>query len=58
MLRSGFTLKGVANATVKNSVMGHMSMNIFGYGTFLVENTKYIISNNQFMFRNVRITEK
>ena len=31
---------GVANATVKNSVMGHMSMNIIGCGTFLVENTK------------------
>jgi len=31
---------GVANATIKNSVLGHMSMNIIGCGQFLVENTK------------------
>jgi len=31
---------GVANATIKNSVLGHMSINIIGCGTFLVENTK------------------
>ena len=31
---------GVANATVRNSVMGHMGMNAIGFGTFLVENTK------------------
>ena len=31
---------GVANATVKNSVLGHMGMNIIGCGVFLVENTK------------------
>jgi hypothetical protein len=31
---------GVANATVKNSILGHMSMNIIGCGTFRVENTK------------------
>ena len=31
---------GVANATVRNSVLGHMGMNIIGCGQFLVENTK------------------
>ena len=31
---------GVANATVKNSVIGYVSMNIIGSGVFLVENTK------------------
>jgi hypothetical protein len=31
---------GVANATIRNSVLGHMSINIIGCGTFLVENTK------------------
>ena len=31
---------GVANATVKNSVLGHMGMNLIGCGVFLVENTK------------------
>ena len=31
---------GVANATVKNSVIGHVGLNIIGSGTFLVENTK------------------
>ena len=31
---------GVANATIKNSVLGHMSINIIGCGIFLVENTK------------------
>ena len=31
---------GVANATVKNSVLGHQGMNIIGTGLFLVENTK------------------
>lgn len=30
---------GVANATVKNSKMGHMGMNAIGTGKFLVENT-------------------
>jgi hypothetical protein len=30
---------GVANATVKNSTMGHMGINAIGTGTFLVENT-------------------
>jgi len=31
---------GVANATIKNSVIGHVGMNIIGCGVFLVENTK------------------
>ena len=31
---------GVANATVRNSTLGHMSINIIGCGIFLVENTK------------------
>lgn len=32
--------KGVANATIKNSVIGHQGMNLIGTGTFLVENTR------------------
>jgi hypothetical protein len=31
---------GVANATIKNSVLGHQGINIIGCGVFLVENTK------------------
>ena len=31
---------GVANATIKNSVLGHMGINLIGCGVFLVENTK------------------
>jgi len=31
---------GVANATIKNSVLGHQGVNIIGCGTFLIENTK------------------
>ncbi len=31
--------KGVANATVLNSTLGHMGINAIGSGTFLVENT-------------------
>jgi len=31
---------GVANATIRNSVLGHQGMNLIGCGTFLVENTK------------------
>ena len=31
---------GVANATIKNSILGHMGINIIGCGIFLVENTK------------------
>ena len=30
---------GVANATVRNSELGHMGINAIGFGTFLVENT-------------------
>ena len=30
---------GVANATIRNSTLGHMGINAIGYGTFLVENT-------------------
>jgi hypothetical protein len=32
--------KGVANATIKKSVIGHQGMNLIGTGTFLVENTR------------------
>ena len=31
---------GVANATIKNSVLGHQGINLIGSGLFLVENTK------------------
>ena len=31
---------GVANATIRNSVLGHMGVNIIGCGVFSVENTK------------------
>ncbi|MFY0653894.1 MAG: hypothetical protein JXQ96_17775 [Cyclobacteriaceae bacterium] len=31
--------KGVANATVRNSTLGHMGINAIGSGTFTVENT-------------------
>lgn len=31
--------KGVANATIKNSTLGHMGINAIGTGTFTVENT-------------------
>src|SRR5690606_29852935 len=30
---------GVANATVRNSTLGHMGINAIGSGTFLVENS-------------------
>ncbi len=30
---------GVANATIRNSELGHMGINAIGFGTFLVENT-------------------
>ena len=33
--------KGVANATVKNSTIGHVGINAIGSGTFLVENTTF-----------------
>lgn len=31
---------GVANATIKNSIIGRSGASIIGYGTFLIENTK------------------
>ena len=31
---------GVANATIKNSIIGHVGINLIGSGVFLVENTK------------------
>jgi len=31
--------KGVANATIRNSTLGHMGINAIGSGTFIVENT-------------------
>ncbi len=31
---------GVANATIRNSVLGHQGINLIGSGVFLVENTK------------------
>jgi hypothetical protein len=31
---------GVANATIRNSVLGHQGINLIGMGVFLVENTK------------------
>ena len=36
---------GVANATIKNSVLGHQGINIIGCGVFLLENTKVCGSN-------------
>ena len=41
---------GVANATIKNSVLGHQSINIIGCGVFLIENTKVCGTN----FLNLR----
>jgi hypothetical protein len=32
--------QGVANATIRNSVLGHMGINAIGCGTFTVENTR------------------
>ena len=32
--------QGVANATIRNSVLGHQGINIIGCGVFLIENTK------------------
>ena len=31
--------QGVANATIRNSTLGHQGINAIGFGTFLVENT-------------------
>ena len=36
---------GVANATVRNSRLGHMGIEAIGYGTFLIENTT-VYGNN------------
>ena len=41
---------GVANATIRNSVLGHQGINLIGSGVFLVENTKVCSSN----FLNLR----
>ena len=41
---------GVVNATIRNSVLGHMSVNIIGSGLFLIENTKVCGAN----FLNLR----
>jgi hypothetical protein len=38
---------GVANATIKNSVLGHMGINLIGCGVFFVENTK--VCGNSFI---------
>ncbi|MDR2148366.1 MAG: hypothetical protein LBE91_18140, partial [Tannerella sp.] len=37
--------QGVANATVRNSVLGHQGVNIIGSGVFLIENTKVCGAN-------------
>lgn len=34
--------KGVANAAIKNSVIGHAGASIIGYGTFLIENSTFM----------------
>ena len=36
---------GVANATIRNSKLGHQGINAIGFGTFLVENTTVYASN-------------
>jgi hypothetical protein len=36
---------GVANATIKNSVLGHMGINLIGTGVALIENTKVCSGN-------------
>ena len=42
---------GVANATIKNSVLGHQGINIIGSGVFLIENTK-VCGHNFINLRN------
>ena len=37
--------QGVTNATIKNSVLGYMGINLIGKGTFLIENSKVCASN-------------
>jgi len=41
---------GVRNATIKNSVLGHMGINLIGAGVFLIENSKVCCSS----FLNLR----
>lgn len=36
---------GVANATIKNSILGHQGINIIGKGIFLIENTTVCSTN-------------
>jgi len=36
---------GVANATIRNSILGHQGINLIGSGLFLVENTKVCSPN-------------
>ncbi|MBQ1194625.1 MAG: hypothetical protein IIX44_00085 [Clostridia bacterium] len=36
--------KGVANATIKNSVIGHAGASVIGYGTLLIENSTFFTS--------------
>ena len=42
---------GVANTTIKNSVLGHQGINIIGSGLFLIENTE-VRGNNFINLRN------
>ena len=42
---------GVANATIRNSVLGHQGINIIGCGVFLIENTK-VHGGNFFSLRS------
>ncbi len=36
--------KGVTNATIKNSVIGHAGATIIGYGTLIIENSAFLTS--------------
>ena len=42
--------RGVANATIRNSTLGHMGLRIIGCGSLIMENTK-VYSNNLLVFR-------
>jgi len=42
---------GVANATIRNSTLGHMGINAIGEGLLLIENTK-IMANRIVNLRN------
>ncbi len=37
--------QGVANATIKNSIIGHGGASVIGYGTLLIENSKFYSKN-------------